>query len=232
MYTDEFLQKTKEEWMKKYDIAKANMENLGKAKDIKVLIEVAAQHPLIDGEYPNEEFKKRLDLGIALFNEERAKGRYVEFYVPGSRHVYNGVADKIALSKAGKNYLLSKGIEGKYIRGEDLNDKYKGEDGVYNSADECYVASCYFKDNGFNKLISVLSPVQIMRKSLIYIEFGVIPLCYSAPTENTFHNYISEATFSVPYVLYEDHSWQGKDSVLGNKTRHERDPKYLNKKCK
>lgn len=225
MYTEEFLAEQKQYWLKKYAEAKDFMLSRTVKENAKVLIEIAAQHPLKDGDKPDKEFQARLDKGIELFNQERRKGNFVEIYVPGSRHMYNGIADKISLASAGKIYLLNHGIDEKLIHADDLNEKYKGNEGVYNSADECFVSSSYFKDGNFNKLISVLSPVQIMRKSLLYIEFGVIPLSYSVPLDETYHNYIVEATFQIPYVLYEDHSWQGKDSVLGQKTRQERIPK-------
>ena len=225
MYTEEFLAEQKQYWLKKYAEAKDFMLSREVKENAKVLIEIAAQHPLKDGDKPGKEFQARLDKGIELFNQERRKGNFVEIYVPGSRHMYNGIADKISLASAGKIYLLNHGIDEKLIHADDLNEKYKGNEGVYNSADECFVSSSYFKDGNFNKLISVLSPVQIMRKSLLYIEFGVIPLSYSVPLDETYHNYIVEATFQIPYVLYEDHSWQGKDSVLGQKTRQERIPK-------
>lgn len=224
MYSDELLKEARAYWDEKAKIAKEYMQSVSKDKNIKVLIEIAAQHPLDEGMYPNKEFKARLNEGIRLYNLEKENGNEVEIYVPGSRHRIGENNDKISLANAGKNYLIDNGVVAECIHAEDLNKKYKGADGVYNSADECFVASSYFKDKKFNKLISVISPVQVMRKTLLYIEFGVMPLNYSVPLDNTYHNYISEAFFQVPYVLFEDHSWQGKDSRLGNKTREERVP--------
>ena len=63
-----------------------------------VLIEVAAQHPLIDGLFPNEEFEKRLQTAIELYRENKAKGISTKIYVPGSLHMDKGVADKRSLS--------------------------------------------------------------------------------------------------------------------------------------
>lgn len=52
------------------------------------LIEVAAQHPLRDGLYPNAEFAARLDSAIALYRQvsEEEPGD-VRIYVPGSVHM-------------------------------------------------------------------------------------------------------------------------------------------------
>ena len=193
-------------WTKKFNDAKTFMES--RKNGNRILIEVAAQHPLVDGEKPNEEFEKRLLFAIELFKQETKKGNYVEFYVPGSLHQYNGVPDKIELCEAGTKFLVDNGIDKNLVHGHDLNEKYKGNLGVYNSADECYVASQYFKDNNFNLLYSVLSPAQMYRKTLFYIEFGVLPLNFTAPTSKTFHNYIEEMFTHIPNVLFEDNSWQ------------------------
>lgn len=213
------------EWSNKYNKAKKFMETRSGGK--KILIEVAAQHPLVDGIRPNEEFEKRLNLAIELYQKEIKKGNYVEFYVPGSLHQFNGVADKIELCEAGYNYLIEKGIDAKLINWHNLNKKYKGDDGVYNSADECYVASKYFVDNNFNYLYSVVSPAQMYRKTLFYIEFGVLPLNFSAPTTNTFHNYVDEIFLQLPNVLFEDHSWQEfYEGGQALETRKNRNPNY------
>ena len=111
----------------------------------------------------------------------KKNGIKVEIYVPGSTHVFKGHADKISLSKAGINFLSQLGIPLEALHGDDLNIKYKGMDGVYNSADECFVAASYFKDNNFGRLYSVLSPVQLFRKTFHYMEYGVLPQNYNAP---------------------------------------------------
>ena len=108
-------------------------------KGNKVLIECAAQPPLKDGLYPGEEFEKRLNLAINLYNSLKIEGKEVQIYVPGSRHMQNGVKDKISLSWCGKIYLTEKGISVTDIFSVNANQKYKGLVGVYNSADECYV---------------------------------------------------------------------------------------------
>lgn len=212
-------------WEKKFEIAKSFMEL--RASIPTVLIEVAAQHPLINGEEPNEEFAYRLLLAKTLYEKERVLGKSVEIYVPGSRHVYKGVSDKISLSEAGSIFLERQGMSREVIHGDDLNFRYKGDKGVYSSADECFVASSYFKDSGFGSLFSVLSPVQVFRKTLHYIEFGVLPLNYTAPTLNTFHDYIDEIFEAVPYALFIDPDMQSENSERANELRRLRMPQDL-----
>jgi hypothetical protein len=210
-------------WRAKYVSAQAFMEE--RAKEFSgVLIEVAAQHPLTDGLYPNEEFQARLDRGKELFDIYTATTEKVEIYVPGSRHVFNGQADLISLSEAGKRYLELQGLPAHAIRGDDLNSRYKGKDGVYGSADECFVTASYFKDENYSTLVSVVSPMQMVRKTLHYIEFGVIPLNHTAPTATSFHDLIDELFERVPLVLAEGPAFKG-DSAEARRLRTERKPK-------
>ncbi len=190
------------------------------------LIEVAAQHPL-RGEKPNREFEERLKYAVQLYKKLMAtdnEERVVKIYVPGSRHKFNGKVDPISLSAAGKAYLISKGIPAEDIYGEEANDRYKGEDGVYNSADECYVASELFKSGDFGCLYCICSPVQVMRKTLFYYEFGVLPQCISVPTQKMYHSAIDELFDSIPNVLYLDHDWQDKKNEAFIKSRENRKP--------
>lgn len=210
------------EWDRRLEHAKDFMHSrLGIGR---VLIEVAAQHPLVDGVKPNEEFSERHLRGIELYNEYTNRGYEVIFYVPGSRHVFEGVADNISLADAGSRFLLQHGIPAEAIHGEDLNKHYKGEDGVYNSADECFVAANYFRDGNFGVMIAVMSPVQAMRKQLHYIWFGVYPMIYTAPTLDTFHNPVHEAANAVPHVLAIDPDLQSRLSAWGSNARKERKP--------
>ncbi|MEU8935434.1 hypothetical protein AB0D30_36795 [Streptomyces sp. NPDC048409] len=188
------------------------------------LIEIAAQHPLVDGVSPNEEFAARLDRGRELYTQLTADGLRVELYVPGSRHMFHGVADKISLSQAGSDYLISGGVPATHVRGEDLNRRYKGDDGCYNSADECVITASYFKDGDFGTLLVVLAPGQLHRKMLHYIQFGVLPLPYTAPTLASFHNYVHEAFVELPHVLFEDPDLQKPDSAKANRLRKQRRP--------
>ena len=79
-------------WTKKMEAARAFM-NRWSHQD-KILIEIAAQHPLLDGISPNEEYQKRLDTAIQLSHQLGSEN--VWFYVPGSRHRHDGVDDKIS----------------------------------------------------------------------------------------------------------------------------------------
>ena len=194
--------------------------------DRKILIEIGAQHPLKDGDKPGEEFEARLKRAIEIYEDEIAKGNDVIFYIPGSKHciIKDGkqIDDKIALAEAGRNYLIEHGINPGIIRGDDANKKYKGEKGVYNSGDECFVASKLFEDEDCGRLISVVSPVQVFRKGIFYSEFGIKPEIHSVPLENTYHNYIGEFFWSLYVTTFLDHDWQGDDSFLSVLTRVER----------
>ena len=213
----------KEYWYAKYNAAAANMERRKDQYDC-ALIEVAAQHPLKRRKLPGEEFKNRLDTAIQIHKKLGQQGIDSYFYVPGSRHRFNGVDDLVSLSAAGKEYLLSKGIDEDLILGEEMNEKYKGADGVYNSADECCVASKIFAEGEFDRLICICSPNQILRKTLFYIEFGVLPQCYGVPAEHLYHNPLDEIFNSLQTVIYKDHSWQDPRSDSFRFSRRSRMP--------
>lgn len=149
----------------------------------KILIEVAAQHPLKKGKFPGEEYAKRLDIAYELMSED------VCIYLPGSLHI----PDEIPLSEAGKEYLLKLGIpEDKIITTDDE---------VYNSTDECKVASRILIENEFAELICICSPAQLMRKALSYISFGVYPSFRIASCDELFHSYVEEAMRNIPILL-------------------------------
>ena len=131
----------------------------------------------------------------------------------------------MSLSDAGVAYLLSKGIDPSIIYGENMNQRYKGDAGVYNSADECYVASKIFRDGPFDRLICVCSPNQTLRKSFFYMEFGVLAQCYAIPAEQMFHNPVDEIFGSLMNVLYKDHSWQNPAGDRYQYYRNERIPR-------
>lgn len=209
-------------WKDKLNTATNNMNVATSNKS--VLIEVAAQHPLIDGIMPNSEFAARLDVSIELYNKLNSRELDVHFYIPGSIHTYEGKSDKLSLSLAGKKYLIDRGINKNLIYGDEMNEHYKGQDGVYNSSDECYVASCIFRDLKFGKIYSVCSPAQLMRKALSYIEFGCLPEMYSVPVDNMFHNYVDEVFLYIPRLL-EDRSGLQGNSKEGNRLRDLRKPK-------
>ena len=192
----------------------------------KVLIEIAAQHPLIDGK-PGSEFEQRLKKGIELYNKETEKGNTVTIYIPGSIHSIKKdgkwVTDLVSLSEAGKNFLIENGIPNDDIKADDANEKYK-ENGVYNSADECYVSSEIARNEDCGRIISVVSPTQVYRKALLYTQFGYKPEIYGVETKQEYHNFIGEAFWSLYITYAKDHTWQ--DGYLKEKTRQERNINY------
>ncbi len=208
-------------WREKYKKAQERMQNAAQQGD-GVLIEVAAQHPLSKGKYPGAEFTARLDLAVELYNKFKAQNQKVWLYVPGSRHKFGGVADEVSLSKAGDDYLAQKGVSPQHILGDSASERYKGSDGVYNSADECFVAEKLFGELKAATLVCVCSPFQSHRKILHYIEFGAIPMCYCVSADGMFHDIISEVFNSVPNVLYRDHSYQDKNGEAFINSRKER----------
>lgn len=220
----EVINKANSYWRDKYNRAKAIMEHRNSIYDA-VLIEVAAQHPLLKQRYPNTEFRERLNKAIEMYKRWVEQGIPTNIYIPGSRHMFNGVVDEISLSAAGYTYLRENGVPEEDLLGEDMNIKYKGDSGVYNSADECYVAAKIFQDGEFGKLISICSPNQLTRKTMLYIEFGVLPQCHSVTTDRLFHgDIVSEVFDSLNTVLYLDHSWQSEDSECFISSRKERKP--------
>lgn len=235
-------------WNDKYVRAKQNMESAYSAENLsskprKILIECAAQHPLKMGVLPGEEFKARLDKAIQLYKEEKAKGNYVHIYIPGSLHRIEKnehgqrqvIQDLIPLSKSGAFYLERNGIPVDDIFSEEKNKELMPQ-GVYNSADECRVASRIFNDGQYNELLSVVSPGQMLRCGLFYLTFGCIPTFYTAPTKESFHNPVSELTHAIPNVLIESPSWQlkstfsnatEKDDEIARNARSSRNPSLL-----
>lgn len=191
------------------------------------LIEVAAQHPLRPDGKPGKEFEKRLKRAEKLYHQLLNEGRNVHIYVPGSVHNYKGKTDPCSLSKAGKDYLISLGIPETDILGDEENIKFKGDRGVYNTADECYVASRIFFEGDYSRLHCVCSPNQLLRKKLFYVAFGVIPFFYTVNAENLAHDEIYELFHAIPDIIEHDHTWQDIGSFHGNRTRAERDPRLV-----
>lgn len=219
----------REYWEEKWRIAKASQRH---RSGNRILIEVAAQHPLKDGLYPDIEFSARLDFAFQLYNNLHEKNIEVEIYVPGSLHLdFERIPDDCSLSSAGIDYLKNKGIPENCLHGDDLNNRYDRKrkwSGVFNSGDECYIASQYFneKHSQFSNLISVCSPNQLMRKTLFYINQGIIPMIYTVPVNKMFHNFIYELYNAVPDVLSNDNSYQEADSAQAKRSREERMPGF------
>lgn len=213
----------KEMWNELYQEATRN--TLMKDGDLE-LIEVAAQHPLNEDGTPGTEFALRLKEGARLYREILSKGGKAKIYVPGSVHLYEGIPDVKSLSQSGVDYLVNElQIPLEDILGPETNERFKGEDGVYNSADECYVASMIYKRGSYHRLHCVCSSSQMARKKMFYIAFGVIALFHTADADQRFHNDISEMIEGVPYVIYRDSTWQNHSSERFIKSREERRPK-------
>lgn len=213
----------KREWQELYNNAKLNTEYHNQYYS-DVLIEVAAQHPLMKDGTPGNEFMKRLDCAMELYHKLVSDGNNVRIYVPGSLHQYNGHADSLSLSAAGIAYLISKGINKEHLLGEEKNNYYKGDKGVYNSADECFVASKIFFDDRYKQVYCICSPNQLLRKQLFYMAFGVVPMMITVPCNELMHDPIYEIFESIPQVIMHDHTWQDDNSEQGRRTRKERNP--------
>ena len=210
------------EWQDKLHRARARMRDCSERRG--ALIEVAAQHPLRDGRLPNEEFAARLDAAYDLYQELLRKGEGpVKIYVPGSVHMYNGVSDEVSLSEAGCAYLAGRGIDREDLFGDDANVTYKGEVGVYNSSDECFVACQLFDELGYKEMHCVCSPAQLLRKALSYIQFSHMPFMHSVPLEDMFHSYVDEAFLYIPRLLEDGHGLQ-RNSREAERLRRERKP--------
>ena len=211
-------------WNEMYKKAVTNSRRRGK----KLLIEVAAQHPLTDGMYPNDEFARRLDKCVEIYRQ--LPNMDIEIYVPGSIHLdEHGIADVCSLSGAGVEYLVDKGIPREILHGDDWNDQqYDGRywHGVYNSGDECYIAAQNYNRFDFTYLVSICSPNQCMRKSLLYIANGVIANICTVTAKNMFHNILGEIYESIPNILANDFDYQSKDSAEALRTRIERMPNF------
>lgn len=182
-----------QQWASHYAAAKAAMAERSSLPG--TLIEVAAQHPLVEGQHPNEEFSKRLTLAAELYASTPSK-----IYVPGSVHV----PDHISLSRAGKEFLVSLGVNAQDIFSEETNEKYKGREGVYNSTDECFVAASLFRDLGYGHLHCVCSSAQVMRKALSYIKFGCVPYFHTVSCDQMYHDYVDEVFRYIPILLDDE----------------------------
>lgn len=181
------------------ELEKKAIEYMGTRTSTSCLIEAAAQHPLRDGQLPDTEFIARLDKAISLYHEKKSLGMDCKIYVPGSIHFH----DRCSLSEAGVQYLMDHHIPPVDLYGDQQNQRYAHDQGVYNSTDECYVASCIFKEEDFGSLICVCSPAQLHRKALSYIRFGVFPQFVSVSVPSMYHSFVDEAFYKIPSMLHE-----------------------------
>lgn len=210
------------EWRERLRVAQKTMRLRAGRRG--ALIEVAAQHPLLDGRCPSDEFAARLDRACEMYWELRERGgEPIKVYVPGSRHMCDGVADDVSLSDAGCKYLVELGVPQTDIIGDEANLRYKGEVGVYNSSDECYVACRLFDELRYREMRCVCSPAQLLRKALSYVRFGYMPLMYSVPLDDMFHSYVDEALLYIPRLIADGGGLQG-DSKEAERLRAERKP--------
>lgn len=211
-------------WDERYKEAAAFMETRASAP--KTLIVVAAQDGLIDGLYPNEEFETRLEYGLSGAWETVDAGGQVEFYVPGSLHRQGNIDDKIPLATAGLNWLTEQDLPpGIVLHGDDANQTYKGEDGVYHSGDEALVATSLFKNNAeFGAFELYCGPHQTRRWGLQAIANGVVATVHTVipPTET--HNIRAERIADL-YTYHCDPTWQSRASLLAVVTRRMRVPR-------
>lgn len=187
-----------------------------------VLIECASK-VLKDGLHPDDEFCARLDRTIELYNRLSAANEVVHIYVPGSLHKEGGVTDQCTLSTAGRRYLVERGIPDEIILGDRENERYKGNEGVLNSADECFVASRIFHGDQYRELHCVCSPIQVTRKWFYYLEFGLVPLIHSVPVaDSDVMDIVTEQLRGTENVIYNDHNAQSHDSEVWINSRKER----------
>lgn len=210
----------KEYWLEKQRVAKENMQRRRIYEA--VLIECASK-VLVDGYEPDLEFSARLNRTIELYQSLKKDNSTVRIYVPGSLHSTNGITDQCTLSTAGKRYLMNCGIPDSDILADSENAKYKGSEGVLNSADECFVASKIFLNGYYRELHCVCSPIQVTRKWFYYLEFGLIPLIHSVPiVDSEVMDIVNEQLRGVDNVIYNDHSAQSHDSEVWINSRRER----------
>ena len=88
------------------------------------------------------------------------------------------------------------------------------------------MAASHFRDGDFGTLVSVMSPAQLMRKTIHYVACGVLPLTHAVPTRSMFHNLlIDEALDGIPQALSIDHDLQHPNSAGAARLRTERRPR-------
>ena len=226
-------------WSEKQNEAKDNMIAAESTNSKCLLIECAAQHPLNSDGTPGDEFKTRLNRAIQIYKEYCEAGWRVNIYVPGSLHQIKNkqgayVVDPLPLCESGKNYLINNGVDARDILGQEANDRYKGNAGVYCSADECYVSSKLFLDGNYQRFMVICSPAQAMRKTLYYLLFSTMPIVYTEVPQThhiaTFHNYVYEAIKSIPAIIESMDDMQGENCYEAIKMRKDRNPHYSSEK--
>lgn len=207
-------------WLDKQEQARKTMSV---RKDCSAVLIECASKVLKDGLHPDDEFSARLDRTVELYHQLSHENEVVHIYVPGSLHKEAGVTDQCTLSTAGKRYLVGHGIPEDVILGDAENERYKGDEGVLNSADECFVASRIFHEGHYSELHCVCSPIQVTRKWFYYLEFGLVPLIHSVPVaDSDVMDIVTEQLRGTENVIYNDHNAQSHDSEVWINSRKER----------
>lgn len=208
-----------QEWSMYYECACRHME-VCLEREGPTLLEVSAQHPLIDGLYPGEEFVRRLQMAknivchTSLFVEDDDRSIYI--YVPGSRRKCDGAEDKVSLSEAGVAWLkdnLPVWAQDKIIGGDEKNTYLTDGEDTFNGEDECYATTVLFNQLMASRLFCVCSQGQMMRKLLCYIRFEYYPDCFTV--QGTFHKPTWEAIYGILDLL-------DTGKVMSNKQRASR----------
>lgn len=200
-YTEQF-----NKWDAMYQEAVGNMAACASASS-DVFIEIAAQHPLVNGLYPGEEFESRLQEGLkrllepAKYLGENIHPKHVFLYVPGGRHKKDGVEDTISLSEAGMAWLRAHdcGLHTQLRGGDELNARLTDGRGIFNGEDECDAAVRMFKELGAGRFICICSQGQMMRKALAYIRRGYYPEFVVVPGKH--HSPVWEAFYGIPRLI-------------------------------
>lgn len=205
------------------DKQKQALKKMSAREDCSAVLIECASKVLKDGLHPDDEFCARLDRTNELYHRFSSENVAVHIYVPGSLHKEGDITDLCTLSTAGKRYLVEHEIPEEVILGDAENERYKGDEGVLNSADECFVASRIFHDGDYRELHCICSPVQVTRKWFYYLEFGLVPLIHSVPfAKSDVMDIVTEQLRGTENVIYNDHNAQSHDSKVWINSRKER----------
>lgn len=184
-------------WLRKREAAVAALRYAREsdpAADTSLII-LGAQHPLVDGQFPNREFQTRLKAASARYAELAEQGRKAEFFLPGNRHhdSVSGQTDRVALYDAAARWLTNRDVPARDMHGKDWIDAYYPA-GIYSGADEIRVAAAGFISNGrFEEAEYFCSSGQVSRAATYALAFG-LPLTITVletleqDTEGQFHN--------------------------------------------
>lgn len=150
------------------------------------LVVVAAQHPLVEHEFPNVEFESRLTAALWHSKDMQTLGVDTDFFLPGSRHIdeATGEADEVALYDAAGRWLLERGVPSAKLHGKDWIDVFDEDRGVYNGADELRVVANALRSgatSNYESVIMFCSPMQARRAKRHGAAFGISDLAIAVP---------------------------------------------------